>query len=45
MDHNNSTSEPRNNADEYEANLQDSSDEYEPPNFGRPSSAYGSGTR
>ncbi|MEO1374676.1 MAG: hypothetical protein AAFW70_10220 [Cyanobacteria bacterium J06635_10] len=41
----NSISVPPNDADEYEANLQDSSDEYEPPNFGRPSSAYGSGTR
>ena len=45
MVHNNSTSEPRNNADEYEANLQDSLNEYEPPDFGRPLSAYGSGTR
>ncbi|MEM9922264.1 MAG: hypothetical protein AAF915_00665 [Cyanobacteria bacterium P01_D01_bin.50] len=43
---NNSIYEPRNNADEeYEVNLQDSSNEYEPPNFGRPLSAYGSGTR
>lgn len=33
-----------NSVREYEVN-QDSSDGYEPPNFGRPLSVYGSGTR
>lgn len=40
-----SISEPLNSADKYEANIEDSSNGYEPPNFGRPLSAYGSGTR
>lgn len=35
----------QNRLEEYKANSQDSLNGYEPPDFGRPSSAYGSGTR
>jgi hypothetical protein len=35
----------KNNLSETQANSQDLSNGYEPPNFGYPSSAYGSGTR
>ncbi len=40
-----SSSESQDSLGEYKADFQDSSNGYEPPDFGHPMSAYGSGTR